>query len=117
MGNVDNSLDLLSQAQQHIDLQAPGLSHSCGEELLIAAALLHTRNPQDVRYRKRFESSLDAYRSWLLGLNHEDGQSLHPTLQDRIAEFTRWMQLEFFSALETDSRWREIRLLAQGLLH
>lgn len=117
IGNEGRGLQILHQAQQEVILKDPGIGHSNGDELLIASAFLHVREPGGDGHRNLYESSLERYREWLIEHEPADGQNLQQTHRDRIAGLTRLMQSEIFGELEADSRWRGLKQYAQRILN
>lgn len=112
LGNIDQGVALLRRADQRVELQKPPLGHSCEEGFLLGASLLHLRDPKELRYRKLYETSINAYREWLLAL---DQKPIQPLLRREIGMVASTMRWESYSALRTDAGWQEILELADRI--
>jgi len=116
VGNTGRGIDLLQQAEKWVEFRDPGPSHGFGDDILIAASLLHARNPMDATYRTLYENRLNAFREWLLAQQVQDGETLPPVISSRINGFLRIIQSEWFSHLQSDVRWQGIKELATRLV-
>jgi hypothetical protein len=116
IGNAELGLELLHQAEKWITLQDPGPSHSFGDDILLAAALLHGRNPTNARYKDLYEDRLSAFRERLLTQMATEGQELQPGIRQRVIGFLRISQSDVFSGLVSDVRWQGIKELADRLV-
>lgn len=116
IGNVELGVELLQEAEKWVKLQDPGPSHSFGDDILLAAALLHARNPTNTNYRTLFENRLSAFREYLLAQQVPEGQALHPVIRSRVTGFLRMMQSDVFSGLASDVHWQGINELASRLV-
>lgn len=116
LGNVERSVALLQQAEEWVGLKDPGPFHGYGEDLFLAAALLHALNPTDTNYRALYENEIITFRQWLVSQKNSEGQELHPIIRIKITGALRLMQMEAFSGLASDLRWGEIQELAAQIV-
>jgi hypothetical protein len=116
IGNAGRGIELLQQAEEWVEFRDPGPSHGYGDDILLAASLLHARNPMDATYRTLYENRLNAFREWLLAQQVQDGEKLPPMIRSRINGFLRIVQSEWFSQLQSDVRWQGIKELATRLV-
>lgn len=112
LGNVKRGIALLQEAEKWVELQDPGSSHGDGEDLFLAAALLHAMNPTEPRYQKLYDDKIIAFRAWLLSQLDPEEQVLHSIVRIKIKGALRLMELEVFSGLASDVRWQGIKELA-----
>ena len=114
LGNIDQGVALLRQADQRVELQKPPPGHSCEEGFLLGVSLLHSRDPKELRYRKLYETSINAYREWLLALD-QNQEPIHSLLRRKIGMVASTMRWESYAALGTDAGWQEIMELADRI--
>jgi hypothetical protein len=116
LGNVKRGVELLQEAEKWVELQDPGSSHGDGEDLFLAAALLHAMNPTEPRYQKLYDKKIIAFRAWLLSQLDPEDQVLHSIVRIKITGALRLMELEVFSGLASDVRWQGIKELANRIV-
>ncbi|MEI8214169.1 MAG: hypothetical protein WCI02_18630 [Planctomycetota bacterium] len=114
LGNIDQGVALLRRAEQRVELQNPTRGHSSGEELMLGASLLHLSDPKELRYRKLYETSISAYREWLLALDQQQ-EPIPPLQRKKIGMVASTMRWESYAGLRTDARWQEVMDLSDRL--
>lgn len=115
MGRLEEGRELLRQAEQMVDLQMPVLQHSGGEELLLGAALLHVREPGEVRYRTLYEQSIPPFTAWLLDEERNPPKLRIKTHREYFARLADTMRWEVFAPLSEDSEWRAVMEIADRI--
>jgi serine/threonine protein kinase len=115
-GGFDKGVELLRQAEKLVPLRDVGWAHSDGGELFLAASILHLRYPEELEYRKLYESSLKAYEESLLKLVPPSGQSVDLRHRNSIERILRVMQAGVYSGLDSDAQWQGIMGLSERIL-
>jgi tetratricopeptide (TPR) repeat protein len=115
-GDFEKGIELLRQAEKLVPLRDVGWAHSDGGELFLAASILHLRYPEELEYRKLYESSMQAYEKSLLNVVPPAGQSVDSRHRISIERTLRVMQAEVYSGLDSDAQWQGIRSLSERIL-
>jgi len=110
LGNIDQGVALLRRADQRVELRKPPPGHSCEEGFLLGASLLHLRDPEELRYRKLYETGINAYREWL-----QEQKPFYPIDRRRIGMVASTMRWESYLGLRADAGWQEIMDLADRI--
>lgn len=115
LDNLEEALRILEQTDDILGLRQPRTGHDSGEVFLLAAAFLHVRSPDNVRYREMLDSQIQSVRERLLtqmSLEMEKRSSDPPQKQFAL-QLDSMMDRKVFNSLHQDSSWQSLRELLQ----
>ena len=115
LDNLEEALRILEQTDDILGLRQPRTGHDSGEVFLLAAAFLHVRSPDNVRYREMLDSQIHSVRERLLtqmSLETEK-RSSDPSQKQFASQLDSMMDRKVFYALHLDSSWQSLRELLQ----
>jgi serine/threonine protein kinase len=109
MDNSDEALRILERTQKVTPLRPLGRDHSIGDEIVLAAAWLHLKSPEDAYYRSLLNKQIDTFHEWVIEQQAASGDPTSNRVERKaIRRMTVLMERQEFVPLKQDPAWQSL---------